>query len=121
MSDTPLDNVATFEVKGREYTMKFTFNAMFRSEPQLEPKSLIAVLASFATAPSIKNTFVLFKECVRAGTPAMKDKPAREFESLWVDMVDEYGIEAVTEAVVLAIVNSGILGSKKELAGALAK
>lgn len=120
MSDTSLNNSYTMKVNGEEYTLKFTFNALNRVEPQLSKKSLIAVLAMFAdSTPEVTDIFKLFKESVRAGTPSMAGKPESEFQKLWVDMVNEYGIQRVVEAVTYAIMASGIIGSKKETAAIL--
>lgn len=116
MAETALSNSSRFTVNGKEYTMKFTFNAMFRAEPQLTTKSLMAVLAKFSDASfAMKDVFILFKECIRAGTPEMRDKPAKDYEKLWEDMVAAYGMDNVILAVTMAIVASGIFGSKKEL------
>lgn len=121
MADTALNNSSRFTVGEKEYTMKFTFNAMFRAEPQLTTKSLMATLAKFADSSfAMKDVFILFKECVRAGTPEMRDKPAKDYEKLWEDMVAGYGMENVILAVTMAIVASGIFGSKKEMAEILA-
>nr|DAG49975.1 MAG TPA: tail tube protein [Bacteriophage sp.] len=117
---TALDNAKTITVNGREYTLKFTMNALRRAEPQLTKKSILAALAEFSggTTP-LTDVVVLFKEAVRAGTPAVKAKTTDYFDGLWEAAVEEYGLEKVVTDTVLAVMASGIIGSKKEMAAAL--